>query len=462
MIYELEKMCSDADFDKERAVELLKKITDVDQEFLDSKYKAKSTLLDMAAEWSNYKMVKLLLENGANPNLVYDNGTENVLWNLQYAEEDAEENKIRLNIVKLLLENGANPNINIEGDGLLEWAISCWGDDVGIQSDYRDKFICILEDYDKMFEINDMESGLAYVKKYAPAVYKNIQFRLNKIDNTEKNTYVADFKKKLAVDEAVLEAFELTSADAVITGETNGHLVAKKILTKKRTVSVPGKYEFIDDNCFCYCPHIVVLIFGEGVTHIGDKALCDNNTLYQVYFPETLRFISCRAFRNCRNLSEVTFSSPHTHLFSNSFEGTKWFENLKGEFVIINGFLLKYNGYAEEVILPEGTVTVDYYAFEGNQRIKTLICPSTLEEISAYSFSRCCSLQKVVLNENIDRIASFAFADCTSLKEIELPRGLKHVACAAFDENTTLVIHGDNEKFVEHIKKHFPNYRFVD
>ena len=38
-------MCSDADFDKEISAELLKEITDVDQEFLDSKYKAKSTLL---------------------------------------------------------------------------------------------------------------------------------------------------------------------------------------------------------------------------------------------------------------------------------------------------------------------------------------------------------------------------------------------------------------------------------
>lgn len=67
MIYELEKMCSDADFDKERAAELLKEITDADQEFLESEYKDKTTLLRLAAEQSNYEMVKLLLENGANP-----------------------------------------------------------------------------------------------------------------------------------------------------------------------------------------------------------------------------------------------------------------------------------------------------------------------------------------------------------------------------------------------------------
>ena len=462
MIFELEKMCSDADFDKERASELLKKITDVDQEFLDSKYKAKSTLLDLAAKWSNYEMVKLLLKNGANPNLVYDNGTENALWNLQYTEEDAEENKIRLDIVKLLLKYGANPNIIVDGEGLLEYAISLCGEDVGIQADYRWKFIRLLENYDVMFEINDTESGLEYIKKYATAVYKKVQSECIKIDKIEKLDYVAEFKKKLVVDKAVLEAFDLIGADAVIAGDINGHLVAEKILTKKRSVTVPGKYEIIGDNCFCYCPHIVVLTFGEGIINIGNKALCDNNTLYEVYFPETLRFISCKAFQNCTNLSEVTFSNPHTRLYSDSFEGTKWFEGFKGDFVIINGCLLKYNGYAEEVILPKGTVTVDCFAFEGNQRIKSLICPSSLEEISAYSFARCCSLQKVVLNENIDSIASHAFEDCTSLREVELPIGIKHIACAAFDEKTTLVIHNENQEFIERMKKLHFNIRIID
>ena len=95
-------------------------------------------------------MVKLLLKNGADPNLVYDNESENVLWNLQYADGiDEAENNIRLDIVKVLLEHGANPHLKVDGEDLLDWAISYYGEeDEGIQAEYRWKFICLLEDYD--------------------------------------------------------------------------------------------------------------------------------------------------------------------------------------------------------------------------------------------------------------------------------------------------------------------------
>lgn len=148
MVYELEKMCCDINFDEERASKLMK-MMDVNTVFVDSRFKLKSTFLELAATWANIEMVKLLLENGADPNLVYDNGTENVLWNLQYSDRDIEVDKIRLQIVELLLQYGADPHLKVEGDDLMNWAISCYGElDEGIQADYRFQFIRLLEKYD--------------------------------------------------------------------------------------------------------------------------------------------------------------------------------------------------------------------------------------------------------------------------------------------------------------------------
>ena len=149
MLRELENMCMDDSFDIARAEELLKTI-DINQEFISSKHQLPDTFLDLAACSANIKMVKLLLEKGADPNLIYDNGSENVLWNLQYADGiNDSENNLRLEIVKLLLEHGANPRLKIEEE-LLNWAI-CYNieEDEGIQREYRGKFICLLEDYDK-------------------------------------------------------------------------------------------------------------------------------------------------------------------------------------------------------------------------------------------------------------------------------------------------------------------------
>ena len=57
------------------------------------------------------------------------------------------EDIIRLSIVKLFLENGANPHLKVDGEDLYHWATACWQDDMGVQAEYRSHFIDLLEDY---------------------------------------------------------------------------------------------------------------------------------------------------------------------------------------------------------------------------------------------------------------------------------------------------------------------------
>ena len=149
MIRELEKMCLQKDFDISKAEEKIRKI-DVNEVFKSSDFDLDTTLLSCAVDGANYAMVELLLKYGANPNLVHGkrHHEENVLWDLQYSSDDVAEDKIRLSIVKLFLENGANPHLKVEGDDLLQWALSNWGEDEGLQSDYRFEFINLLEKYD--------------------------------------------------------------------------------------------------------------------------------------------------------------------------------------------------------------------------------------------------------------------------------------------------------------------------
>lgn len=145
MIKKLEKLCLQKQFNRSEAEEIIRTI-DVNQVFKSSDFDLDTTLLNRAVDGANYEMIELLLHHGANPNLVH-NG-ENVLWDLQYSSDDVEEDKIRLSIVKLFLENGANPRLKIDGYELIEWAISNWGKDEDLQSDYRFKYINLLEEYD--------------------------------------------------------------------------------------------------------------------------------------------------------------------------------------------------------------------------------------------------------------------------------------------------------------------------
>lgn len=122
MIRELELMCRDNNFDKNQALAVILQ-TDVNQKFVPSGCCFESMLLDLAVESVNADMVKMLLENGADPNQIF--GTdEAILWNIQYSfNESFELNERRLKIAQMLLEYGANPHINPgnEPEDLFEW-----------------------------------------------------------------------------------------------------------------------------------------------------------------------------------------------------------------------------------------------------------------------------------------------------------------------------------------------------
>lgn len=149
MIRELEKMCADNNFDESIALQLIKQV-DVNEKFKYATFDLETTLLEEAASNSNLKMATLLLNNGADPNKIFDK-EECTLWNLQYNDgETAEENEQRLKIAQLLLEHGANPNIIPEknGESLFEWVLyTIFNDSIDELWEYRSRFFILLVAY---------------------------------------------------------------------------------------------------------------------------------------------------------------------------------------------------------------------------------------------------------------------------------------------------------------------------
>lgn len=313
----------------------------------------------------------------------------------------------------------------------------------------------------KIVNVNDKKSKLEYIKENAPAIYERL---LSQFDETEKEESApkAEIRKGILLCRALIEAFEFSGVDAVMTDEIDGKLSLQKLLTKNTEVCIDGKYKIIDRRCFCFCPFIEKLEFCEGVEYIDEAVLYDSRTLREVIFPKTLLALSIKAFSNCTELDKVVLKNPHTDMHTNSFENTKWLNNFTDEFVVINGQLLKYNGNAENVILPEGVIVVGSTVFENNHTIKSLVCSSTLERISCDSFRNCINLEKVAFNEKLYLIAFGAFSGCQCLNEVILPRGVTHVTFDAFDKNTNIVVCSDNKEFRKHIKKNYPKHRFVD
>lgn len=152
MLRKLEEMCRDLNFNENEALELIKQI-DINQEFETThnlKFSYITTFQVEAINNCNIKMLNLLLENGADPNQVY-NGGESALWNLQYNDgETKEENETRLKMAQLLLKYGANPNMNPdnEPEDLFQWVwFTLWEDGCDELWLYRSRFFILLVAY---------------------------------------------------------------------------------------------------------------------------------------------------------------------------------------------------------------------------------------------------------------------------------------------------------------------------
>lgn len=149
------RLCSDVNFDKETALSLIKAV-DINKELVeDERYlNIKSTFLSRASAYANIEMVRLLLENGADPNFILCADKplyqENPFWDMQYpVSDDAAENETGLQIAQLMLEYWADPGIIIDEEDLFSYVLSAVfnDDDHKVLCEYRSRFLILLIAY---------------------------------------------------------------------------------------------------------------------------------------------------------------------------------------------------------------------------------------------------------------------------------------------------------------------------
>ena len=122
IINELNSMCWSIKFDADRAVELLKKIdpNEVYDNLSANGSVYRTTLLGRAIANQNIEMLKILLENGADPNFVDpEMEADTAFWDLKYPSFSESEDKVRLEMMQIMLEYGASPTLVEDENDLL-------------------------------------------------------------------------------------------------------------------------------------------------------------------------------------------------------------------------------------------------------------------------------------------------------------------------------------------------------
>ncbi|MBR5478616.1 MAG: hypothetical protein IKU84_00390 [Clostridia bacterium] len=156
-ILKLYEMCQNENFNIEEAKSLVSEVN-LNEPFREPRYNSETFLLYTAVFHQNIRMVELLLQSGANPNLIVDH--ECALWDLQYnvyVEEKYESDPevafaaddLNLRIAQLLLEYGADTNIAPECEDLFSYVLFAVfnDDDTGRLLEYRSHFLILLVAY---------------------------------------------------------------------------------------------------------------------------------------------------------------------------------------------------------------------------------------------------------------------------------------------------------------------------
>lgn len=165
----------------------------------------------------------------------------------------------------------------------------------------------------------------------------------------------------------------------------------------------------IGEELFCGTA-IEGAILTDGIRYISKKAFADCRKLHQIILPSSVRDIGDYAFENCESLKSITLPTLLEKVGNAAFKGT----NLK------------------TIDIPKTVYWIGEELFVGCKELSNIQIPSNIERITRSMFENCIHLKKVFLNENLQAIEDRAFAGCIDLDFIIIPDSVVEIGQNAF------------------------------
>jgi hypothetical protein len=140
-------------------------------------------------------------------------------------------------------------------------------------------------------------------------------------------------------------------------------------------------------------------------------------------------FITDKAIKNYN-----TYNTTYNHTHQNITGETVNVYNANPDFEIRAGELIKYNGSATEVIIPDNVKVIGKRAFYDLKYITNIIIPNGLKSIGEDSFAGCESLERITIPNSIISIGDGAFYNCTGLMNITIPNSVTSIEKGVFSQ----------------------------
>ncbi len=211
-----------------------------------------------------------------------------------------------------------------------------------------------------------------------------------------------------------------------------------KTLTFEGKGAIPDYDNHTDEDGKIIIPwagiDFTTVVFGEGVTGIGNFAFYNSMDLETVTIPETVTNLGKGAFLNCKGLREVTIEGALTKIDSQTFASCSSLEKVTlPQAVTEIGAKAFYRcSSLKTVALPDAIETIGESAFSQCILLERFDAPKALQSIGGWAFYCCEMLNALTLGENTTSIGVSAFDGCDKLTSVAFPVGTKTVSEAAF------------------------------
>ena len=194
--------------------------------------------------------------------------------------------------------------------------------------------------------------------------------------------------------------------------------------TYLKSVTLPGSVTSIGNSAFYGCTSLASITIPDSVTSIGSgtfsgTALLVNQTgvkyadtwvigcdtdITSAEIKDGTRGIAGSAFRNCKNLADITIPNSVTSIGNSAFS-----------------FCTKLTS----ITIPNSVTTMGGGVFCNCTSLKNVILPHNIKSLDTYSsyndygfFEKCSSLASITIPDSVTSIGSETFSYCESLADI--------------------------------------------
>ncbi|MBO5230610.1 MAG: leucine-rich repeat protein [Clostridia bacterium] len=150
------------------------------------------------------------------------------------------------------------------------------------------------------------------------------------------------------------------------------------------------------------------------------------------------------AFNNQKNMVDVAVPDSVERIGYNAFYGTSWMDSQPYYKPVYLGKVLYFynfpwravedNDITDELVIPEGIVSISSSAFSGHCTFRNIVLPESLEHIGYQAFAKCFRLEKITVPQNsrLNHIEDAAFYNCNHLEDFDFPEGFKRIGINTF------------------------------